>query len=67
MKKTIWSSNYLQVPIVFAGILGVIGIYEDIQKPYEQWESTIYIKYYGAALGSLGHALALFYRNKNNG
>uniref|UniRef100_UPI002FDA9827 hypothetical protein n=1 Tax=Arsukibacterium sp. TaxID=1977258 RepID=UPI002FDA9827 len=63
-----WSSNYLQVPVVFFGILGVIGIFEDIQTPYGQWEEyKIYIKYYAAVLGALGHALALFYGKKING
>jgi hypothetical protein len=62
-----WNSQLLYLPIIFVGILGVIGIFEDISilLGHEQWgESKIYLKYYAAILGTIGYAFIQYQRKK---
>lgn len=62
--------NYVfYIPIVFVGILGVVGIFEDISALSDKEclvGPKLYLKYYIALLGSLSYAIGQFYRNKNN-
>ena len=63
-----WISQLLFLPVIFVGILGVIGIFEDVSilLGHEQWEvSKIYLKYYAAILGTLGYAFIQYKRAKN--
>jgi hypothetical protein len=64
-----WSRSLLSLPIVFAGILGVIGIFEDagMWLGHEPWEaSRKYLKYHAAFLGALGYALVLYRQSKTD-
>lgn len=68
VKQSIWNSSYLAVPAVFAGILGVIGMFEDVRIVLGREvsdEQGIYLKYYAAALGALGHAIMVYKRSRS--
>ena len=55
------ASSVWQIPVVFVGMLGVIGIFEDIAifRGEAHWALTqIYGKYLSACLGTAGFALA---------
>ena len=58
------------IPVVFVGILGVIGVFEDIAlfRSQEHWALTqIYGKYLSATLGTAGFVLAQLIRQKRQG
>ena len=69
MNNSICIKPLLVLPIIFVGILGVIGIYEDISimQWHEVWgESKIYGKYFAAILGSISYAFVQYVAKKRN-
>ena len=63
-----WNGQLQFLPVIFVGILGVIGIFEDISilLGHEQWEeSKIYLKYYAAILGTISFAFVQYKRIKS--
>jgi hypothetical protein len=55
----------LVFPIIFVGILGVIGMYEDVAvlQWNEVWgETKIYGKYFAAVLGSISYVFVQYAR-----
>ena len=58
----------LFIQVIFVGILGVIGMFEDAAILLEaQWdEDEIYLKYYAATLGSMGFVFAQHFARKRN-
>ena len=69
MTNTMWRNRLTFLPVIFAGILGVIGIFEDVSilLGQDKWEeSTIYIKYYAAILGIVGFAFVPYMVKKRN-
>lgn len=67
MNYSMCKKPLLVLLIVFVGILGVIGIYEDISmlQGQEVWgESKIYGKYFAALLGTVSHAFVQYMAKK---
>lgn len=60
-------SKLVFLPIIFVGILGVIGVFEDVSMllGHEQWTSNkIFLKYYAAILGALSYVFVQYVYSK---
>jgi len=67
MHNAIGKPTLLMLPVIFVGILGVVGIYEDIStlQSHEAWDaSKIVGKYVAAFLGTVSYAFVQYRARK---